>query len=370
MEKVERQRSTGRIIFRASYMSETLVLTTLSDDNVLDGLREQGYCVVLLSVDEALQNSLDALDEGLRFYPPTSLNEAKDTWLPEAAEFAGRLAVQAVGSGEVLNWDVVPERFSHVFVVSERILPVDLIPCRGSVLGTECIIAHRAPESKLHPTSVLGSEELPLRRIAHVSTYHPGSTSLHEMDVVSATLSIDNNLAIEHYFYPTKEVAMGLFRRSDLDILHFECHGTGTSLQVDNPYGDPVDVRELCASNGPSVYFFLGCSAGESIDSVASTFVKKGARGALGAYCGFLSGGGSGEVSISAYYDALYQGLIGGETLGASVKAGRRAASPGRIYYCTWLLFGNPNVHFSTQRFGGTAPNPRFHRTAGFATHR
>jgi hypothetical protein len=90
----------------------------------------------------------------------------------------------------------------------------------------------------------------------------------------------------------------------------------------------------------------------------------------LGAYCRFLSGGGSGKVSVSAYYDALYQELIGGKSLGASVKAGRRAAAPDRIYYCTWLLFGNPNLYFSKQRFGGAAPNPRFHRTAGFATRR
>lgn len=340
-------------------MPTVLVFTTLSDGTILNGLREQGYCVVPLNMGEALQNSLDALDVKLRSYPPTSFDEAKDTWLPEAAEFAGQLVVQAGRAGEKLDWDEVPERFSHVLTVSERVLPVDLIPCCGSVLGTECVIAHRPPEGEtLHPASVLQSEELPLRRIAHVSSYYPGSTSLYELDVVSATLGITNNLAIEHYFYPTKETATGLFRRNDLDILHFECHGTGMSLQIDNPYGDPVDVRELWVSDGPSVYFFLGCSAGESIDSAASTFVKKGARGALGAYCRFLSGGTTGDVSLSAYYDALYQGLIGGRTLGASVKAGRRAAAPGRIYYCAWLLFGNPNVHFSRKKFGGVSPKP------------
>lgn len=350
-------------------MTNVLVFTTLSDGGVLNSLREQGYCVIPLSLDEPIQASLDLLDRALRSYPPTNLDEANNTWMPEAAELACLIAIQAMGAGEIIDWDEIPERFSHILVVSRRVLPVDLLPCRGSVLGTECVIAHRAAESEplLQLASGLQREELPLRRIAHVSTYHPGSTSLWKMDVVSATLGINNNLAVEHYFYPTKEVAAGLFKRSDLDILHFECHGTGTSLQIDNPYGDPVDVRELYRSEGPGVYFFLGCRAGESIDSVASTFVRRGARAALGAYCGFLSGGGSDDVSISAYYDALYQSLIAGKSLGESVKAGRQAAAPGRIYYCAWLLFGSPNIRFSMQRFGEVAPNLRLHRPAGFA---
>jgi len=352
-------------------MANVLVFTTLSDVGVLN-LREQGYCVICLSLDEPLQTSLDRLDRALRSYPPTNLSEANNTWMPEAAELARLIAIQAMSAGEIIDWDEIPERFFQVLVVSGRVLPIDLLPCRGSILGVECVIAHRAAESEvlLQLASGLQRQELPLRRIAHVSTYHPGPTSLWEMDVVSATLSINNNLAIEHYFYPAKEVAAELFRRSDLDILHFECHGTGTSLQIDNPYGDPVDVRKLYVRDGPGVYFFLGCSAGGSINSVASTFVRKGARAALGAYCGFLSGGGSDDVSISAYYDSLYQGLVRGKSLGESVKAGRRAAAPGRIYYCAWLLFGDPNIRFSLQRFGGVAPNLRRHRPAGVASPR
>jgi len=180
------------------------------------------------------------------------------------------------------------------------------------------------------------------------------------MDVISATLSLDNKMAIEHYFYPTKEVAAGLFQRGDIDILHFECHGTVDSLQVDNPYGAPIDVRDLHSSSGPSVYFFLGCNAGGDMNGVAPTFVQKGALASVGAYCGFLSGGNSGEVSVSAFYDALYQGLVAGDRLGESIRAGRNAAAPDRIYYCAWLLFGNPNVSFSAQKFGGVRPNPRF----------
>jgi len=327
---------------------------------MLDAFRERGDCVVPLSMNESLRSCINALDAALQSHPPTSLDEAHATWLPQAAGLGDQLALQATSAGEVLDWSEVPDRFSQVLVVSDKILPVDLLPCRSALLGTECVIAHREiqGDSILGSISYFSGEELPLRRIAHVCTYFPGATSLYEMDVVSATLGIDNKLAIEHYFYPTGDIAKGLFKRGDLDILHFECHGSATLLQVDNPYSPPVDVRDLYVSDGPSVYFFLGCSAGQGSDSVAATFVKKGARGAIGAYCRFLSGGASGNVSVSVYYDALYKGLIGGKTLGESVKAGRRAATPGRIYYCSWLLFGNPNVRFSVRQFGGAELNP------------
>jgi hypothetical protein len=248
-----------------------------------------------------------------------------------------------------------------VLVVSDRVLPLDLLPCRGSLLGTECVIGHyeTGNEPRLEFSRFLEGEVLPLRRIAHASTYYPGATSLGDLDVVAASLAIDNRLAIEHYFYPSEEVARGLFTRKDLDVLHFECHGTGKSLQIDNPDGIPIDIRQLYSSDGPCVYFFLGCCAGDTADSTAPVFVKKGAKAALGAYCAFLSGGSSADVSVTAFYTALYQGLVSGQTLGNSVKAGRRAAAPDRIYYCTWLLFGNPNIQFSTRWFGRDRPRPR-----------
>ncbi len=351
-------------------MTRVLALTTIRDVGKLNGLRDQGFCVIPLRLDSQLLHAIDSLDRALSRYPPVNLSLARLTWLPLAGDLANVLAIQAARAGECLKWDKCPERFSHIFVIAEKVIPVDLIPCQDSLLGIECVVAHAVAGNEDVAFSVLESEKLPLRRIAHVCSYDPGSTSLHEMDVVSATLRLVNTMAIEHYFYPTAEVARGLFQRSDIDILHFECHGTAGTLQIDNPFGVPVSVCGLHSSSGPNVYFFLGCNSGADMNSVAPTFVKQGARASVGAYCEFLSGGNSGEVSTSAFYDALYQGLVAGVSLGESVRAGRKAAAPDRIYYCAWLLFGNPHVAFSVQKFGGTAPNLRLHRTAGFAASR
>jgi len=339
-------------------MTRVLVLTTLHEFGMLNSLRAQGCCVTPLRMDSQLQSSLDELDRALSLHPPTSLAAARGTWLPLAEELGVILALQAASAGESLEWDKLPECFSHVLVISERIIPVDLVPCRGCLIGIECIVAHAfaGSEATAWLLKVLHGEKPSLRRIAHVCSYDPRPTTLHDMDVISATLGLSTPLAIEHYFYPTKEIAAGLFRRSDIDILHFECHGTITSLQIDNPYGMPIDVRDLYSDSGPIVYFFLGCNAGGKMNGVAPTFVKKGALASIGAYCRFLSGGSSGEVSVSAYYDALYQGLVAGDSLGEAVQAGRKAAAPDRIYYCSWLLFGNPNVIFSTQKFGDINP--------------
>jgi len=341
-------------------MRKVLALTTLHDSATVSSLHDQGCSVVPLILDHQLHNALDLLDSVLNRYPPTSLASAKRTWLPFAEKVGNLLTLQAAGAGESLEWDEIPGRFSRVLVISDRIIPVDLIPCRGTLLGIECIVAHIGPraEADAQVARYLEDEELPLRRIAHVCSYDPGTTPLNKMDVISATLSLDNRLAIEHYFYPTKEVAAGLFQRGDIDILHFECHGTVSSLQVDNPYGIPIDVRDLHSSIGPSVYFFLGCSAGGDIAGVAPTFVRKGARASVGAYCRFLSGGSSGEVSVSSFYDTLYKKIVAGESLGESIRAGREAAAPDRIYYCAWLLFGNPSASFSVQKFGGATAKP------------
>lgn len=98
--------------------------------------------------------------------------------------------------------------------------------------------------------------------------------------------------------------------------------------------------------------FFLGCEVGKHVDSLSPYFVKRGAKAALGSYSKFQSGGESGDVSTSLFYDGLYQGLLSGRSLGESVKLGREAASPDRIYYCAWLLFGNPNISFRLKPYG------------------
>src|SRR6185295_6493644 len=181
-------------------MAKALIFTTLPVVGIVRKLQEQGQCIVTLNVDDALRKCLDALDRALKHSPPTSLDEGRKTWLAQSADLGDQLANRAAGVGEDLIWDEVPNRFSHILVFTDRLLPIDLIPCRGSLLGTECIIAHRDPEGATLSDLINASqsEEVPLRRIAHVCAYNPGLTSLHEMDVVSATLRIDNNLAIEH----------------------------------------------------------------------------------------------------------------------------------------------------------------------------
>jgi hypothetical protein len=322
----------------------------------LDELREHNCRVVPLPLDGELGDALGALDSELQRNPPTSLAKAKQTWLPYAQSLATAISSEFEKSGISTDWNLIPDHFGQVLVATERIVPIDLMPCRETLLGTECITSHSPLDEKKDVSAnllkALGRQKLPLRRIAHVCSYYPRTTSLHEMDVISATLSLDNKLAIEHYFYPSTDVASSLFRRSDLDILHFECHGTPTKLQIDNPDGDPLDIRGLYNLEGPSVYFFLGCEAGRDTESVAPSFVKKGARASIGSYCRFFSGGDSGEVRTSTFYDELYRGLVEGRSLGESSKAGRKASAPERVYYCGWLLFGNPNLSFVPVRFG------------------
>ncbi|HSS75714.1 MAG TPA: hypothetical protein VLV54_03125 [Thermoanaerobaculia bacterium] len=322
--------------------------------------------MIPLTIEGRLGAAIDALDWAITRHPPTSSARGEGTWFPLARKLALELSRQATTIGVSIDWDIVPNLFHQILIASKRIIPIDLISCGEGLLGAESVIAHIVAKEEELPGRILNAleeEEAPLRRIAHVCTYYPGSTSLHQMDVVSATLGLGNKLAIEHYFYPEQKVAMGLFGRADLDILHFECHGASSDLQIDTPYGVPFDVRQLYSSDGPSIYFFLGCNAGSDIDSTAPYFVQEGAKASIGSYCGFLSGGDSGAVSLSAYYDELYQGLISGKRLGDAVRAGRKAAFPGRVYYCAWLLFGNPNVRFSTKAFGGAEPKPRLRRT-------
>ena len=150
--------------------------------------------------------------------------------------------------------------------------------------------------------------------------------------------------------YPSREVAAGLFGRADLDLLHFECHGTPTSLQIDHPFGEPCDVRSLQTADGPCTYFFLGCQVGAHIEAVAPVFVRRGARAAIGSYCKFLSGGDSGEVATSAFYDELYQGLLRGVRSPKSSRPGGEPPGPtGSITAGAWLPVRAGPVIFSDE---------------------
>jgi hypothetical protein len=337
-----------------SVVPKTLFLTTARDTDTLARLRGRGTVVPLI-LDADLHSTLNDLDARLDRYPPTSLARARTTWLPLARELGCLLSRQMAQAGVLAELDELPEQFSHVVLACERVIPADLIPCRDTLLGTQCVVSHVVAEARELSALLIRSlarECVPLRRVAHVCTYDPGVTSLHEMDVVAATLRIDNKLAIEHYFYPPREIAAGLFGRADLDLLHFECHGTPTGLQIDHPSGELCDVRALRRAGGPCAYFFLGCQVGAHVDAVAPVFVRGGARVAIGSYCPFLSGGDSGDVATSSYYDALYQGLLSGTRIGEAVQTARRAAGPDRIYYCAWLLFGQAGLSFSTRPFG------------------
>ncbi len=193
-----------------SAFPKVMFLTTVRDGDTLGKLRDYGT-VIPLDLDPSLHRALDALDIALDRCPPTSLAKAKATWLPMAREFGYLLSRQVARAGVLAQWDRLPEQFSHIVLAAERIIPVDLIPCRDMLLGTECVVSHSVAVETQELSAVLlrslKSERIPLRRIAHVCTYSPGETTLYDMDVVAATLKINNWLAIERYFYLPREVA-------------------------------------------------------------------------------------------------------------------------------------------------------------------
>lgn len=332
-----------------------MVLTTMQDVETLKTLEATGT-VVRLESNARLNGLLDQLANMLASDPPTSLEQGRLTWMPLAQAVSDEVMGQIARTTVYSDWAAVLADHEHFFVATERVVPLDMFPVGDSVLGMMCQISHAVASDPKVLAAVasrsLLSRRIPLRRMAHVCSYDPGRTSMHEMDVIAATLNLDTRLAMEHHFYPTRRVAADLFSRSDLDILHFECHGTPDGLQVDHPYGPLLDVRELFSRNGPSTYFFLGCAVAAHAGAIAPYFSELGASAVIGSICPFRSGGDSGNVAESAFYDELYKGIVSGKSLAASLLAGRRAAGSQRIYYCAWLLFGQANLSFFKINFG------------------
>ncbi len=124
-----------------SAFPKVMFLTTVRDGDTLGKLRDYGT-VIPLDLDPSLHRALDALDIALDRCPPTSLAKAKATWLPMAREFGYLLSRQVARAGVLAQWDRLPEQFSHIVLAAERIIPVDLIPCRDMLLGTECVVSH------------------------------------------------------------------------------------------------------------------------------------------------------------------------------------------------------------------------------------
>jgi hypothetical protein len=138
-----------------------MLVLTTVWDSRINGRVGGSGTVVPLVMDQPFHAVLDALDAGLNRHPPTSIAHAHSDWLLPAQELGRLLSLQAARAGVPIDWDRVSDRFSGIVMAAERVIPIDLTPSRHSLLGTRCVVSH----------------------------------------------------------------ALGLFKRTDLDVLHFECQG-------------------------------------------------------------------------------------------------------------------------------------------------
>jgi len=151
---------------------------------------------------------------------------------------------------------------------------------------------------------------------------------------------------------------LDLLRSGDFGLLHFACHGNfdpvaGASIR----FGDarftptllaPAEINKTLAARAPLV-FVNACRSGglapsyNGMDGFARKFLAAGATAFIGSMWAVVDG------AAFEFAAALYEGLSGGDTLGAAVTQARReaASQPGDPSWLAYSVYGDPGARLA-----------------------
>ena len=228
-------------------------------------------------------------------------------------------------SAEILA--AIPNIFeaSEIHVVSEQMLPIELVNDRRGFLGDMAPISHEYDVASYTPQVVVNA--LNSYTIEAVIGMPPGMPRAKQ-DIVELALSLEQELPVDIRFNSGLRGLQSSLRRTDLSVLHIDTHGSdkGLSIQASRA-GDMMQASDLPASIHPRLVLLFGCEGVAQADSFGSELRARGAKAVISSFAKFTSFGITGDaVREKRVYEAFFGALKDGEDVAGALLRFRVAA--------------------------------------------
>ena len=160
-------------------------------------------------------------------------------------------------SAEILA--AIPNIFeaSEIHVVSEQMLPIELVNDRWGFLGDMASISHEYDVASYTLQVVV--DALDSYTIEAVIGMPPGMPRAKQ-DIVELALSLEQEVPVDIRFNSGLHGLQSSLRRADLSVLHIDTHGSdkGLSIQASRA-GDMMKASDLPTSIHPRLVLLFGC---------------------------------------------------------------------------------------------------------------
>ena len=260
----------------------------------------------------------------------------------------------------------VPDIFSyrHVRVISEEMVPLEMVRQGKEFLGDVAEIVHEFPTNGKAPLAGNRGRMLPLSRyfIDAVIGMPPG-VSRAGQDIVQLALKLENEIPVELSFGGgTGGRLAQLLARDDLSILHLDTHGGpgGRAIQISRS-GAMLDGNGIPDPVRVPVVLLFGCEGVAARASFGSVLRARGAEAVISSIATFESFGLTGDAKRERLvYEAFFSTLRSGETIGkalvslrqAAKREGRRVSRRATLTRLLFVLVGRDDLAFAWPRRG------------------
>ena len=223
----------------------------------------------------------------------------------------------------------IPELFEYhsIRVISEQILPLEMVRRDGTFLGDVAEVAHEFAKIKVRSfVPRRRGSKLPMSRYV-IEAIDASDGPRIEQDIVKVALELEREVPVELDFAAGPANLMRALRR-DVSILHIDTHGGpgGQSIQVSRA-GAMLHADHITASVRVPLVLLFGCEGVSSPQAFGAILHAKGADAVISSFATFRSNGLTGSAKREhQIYEAFFSSLRASQTIGAALLSLRQAA--------------------------------------------
>lgn len=237
-------------------------------------------------------------------------------------------------------------------VLSNRIIPIDLIEINNKDIGRQISISHIVSEniSGLIAKARKGLKEKEIlleRAIFLPITRLPYGFQRIEQDLIKSALKLSNKLSVDIMLNPNIPLALSQFNRQDSQILHIDSHATSDGIQL-APFAPLSRLEDFQLPVSVPLILLMACSTVKNHDSIGQQLSENGASTIIGFFFDWLTGSLTNDISNPDMYNTFFDCLLSGETVGNALVAAKKK-SVLNIDNASLLLIGNQFLRFKTK---------------------
>jgi hypothetical protein len=258
----------------------------------------------------------------------------------------------------------IPNLFAyrHVRVISEQMLPLELVRRKKEFLGDIAEISHEFPSRDASSLVARREHKVALSRyfIDAVMGMESGRSRAGQ-DIVQLALKLESEIPVDLSFGGGDKSRLArLLARDDVSILHIDTHGApdGRAILVSRG-GTMLASDEIPAPVRVPVVLLFGCQGVANKQSFGSVLRAHGAEAVISSFATFESYGLTGDATRERrIYEAFFSALKSGETIGRALvglrQTARREGAKGprgpTLTRFTFVLVGRDDLTFAWRK--------------------